>query len=119
MKGDFGMDDSLKEVGARIKEVRKKRKMSQVELAEKINISISHLCDIETGRTNFGVDIFMRITEALQVSADVLLRTDVPEVDVLYAAEFEELMGGCSSTEKEAMLRTLRSMKAVFLENRK
>ena len=113
------MDSSLKEVGLRIKEVRKKRRISQADLAEIINVSISHMSDIETGRTNFGVDIFMRITEALQVSADVLLRTDVPEVDVLYAAEFQELMEDCSSSEKEAMLRTLRNMKAVFLENRK
>ncbi len=113
------MDSGLKEVGLRIKEVRKKRRISQADLAEKVNVSISHMSDIETGRTNFGVDIFMRITEALQVSADVLLRTDVPEVDVLYGAEFQELMEGCSSAEKEAMLRTLRNMKAVFQENRK
>ena len=112
------MDGNLKGVGARIRDARKKSGLSQAELAEKLNISLSHMGDIETGRTNFGVDILIRITKVLQVSSDVLLRTDAPEVDAVYAGEFRELTEGCSSSEKEAMLRTLRIMREVFLENR-
>ena len=37
----------------------------QAELAEKLNISLSHMSDIETGKSNYGVDILMRITEVL------------------------------------------------------
>ncbi len=113
------MDAKLKGVGLRIRDARKKCGLSQADLAEKLNISLSHMGDIETGRTNFGVDILMRMTEVLQVSADVLLRTNVPEVDVVYAAEIRELMEGCSSSEKEAILQTLCSMKTVFMDNRK
>ena len=113
------MDGRLKEVGARIKAARKKLGLKQADLAEKLNISPSHMSNIETGDTNYGVDIFMRITETLQVSADELLRTDVPAVDPVYEAEFNEITQGCSSAEKEAMMQTLRNMKAVFLENRK
>ena len=61
----------------------------------------------------------MRLTEALQISADALLRTNVPEVDVVYASEVRELMEDCSSDEKDAMVQTLRNMKTVFLKNRK
>ena len=113
------MDDCVKGIGARIREARKERGLTQSALAEKLDISVSHMSDIETGRTNFGIDIFMRITEILQVSADSLLRTNVPEVDAVYSAELKGLMEGCSSSEKEAMLKTLRSMKTVFLNNRK
>ncbi len=113
------MDVNLKEVGVRIKQARKERNISQAELAEKLNISVSHMSDIETGKTNFGVDIFMCITEALQVSADALLRTDIPAGNAVYSAEFEELMQGCSSVEKEMMLRTLHVMKDGFMKNRK
>ena len=113
------MDDCLKGIGARIRQARKERRLTQSALAERLDISVSHMSDIETGRTNFGIDIFMRITEILQVSADSLLRTNVPEVDAVYAAEFKELVEGCSSSEKEAMLKTLRSMKTVFLDSRK
>ena len=113
------MDGRLKEVGARVREARKKCGLSQAVLAEKLNISPSHMSDIETGHTNYGVDILMRITEVLQVSADELLRTNVPQVDAVYAAELAELMKGCSSAEKEAMLQTLRNMKTAFIANRK
>ena len=113
------MDGNLKAVGARIKEARKNRGLKQTELAEKLNISPTHMSNIETGYTTYGVDIFMRITEILQVSADVLLRTNVPEVDAVYAKEFGDIAKGCTSTEKEAMLQTLRNMKSVFLANRK
>ncbi len=113
------MDGNLKAVGARIKEARKNRGLKQTELAEKLNISPTHMSNIETGCTNYGVDIFMRITEILQVSADELLRTNIPEVDAVYAKEFEDIAKGCTSAEKDAMLQTLRNMKAVFLANRK
>ena len=113
------MDVNLKEVGARIRQARKERSISQAELAEKLNISVSHMSDIETGRSNFGVDIFMRITEVLQVSADALLRTNVPAGNAVYSAEFEELMKGCSYSEKETMLRVLHIIKDGFVNNRK
>lgn len=113
------MDANLKEVGARIKDARKACGLSQADLAEKLNISLSHMSDIETGRTNFGVDIFMHITEVLHISADVLLRTNVPTVNAVYDAEFQAITEGCTSAEKEAMLQTLRNMKAVFIDNRK
>ena len=113
------MYGNLRELGIRIKEARKKRNLDQAGLAEKLNISLSHMSDIENGRTNFSIEIFMRLTEALQMSADALLRTNVPEVDVVYASEVRELMEDCSSDEKDAMLQTLRNMKKVFLKNRK
>lgn len=113
------MNGSLKDIGARIREARKERNLGQADLAEKLDISISHMSDIENGRTNFSIEVFMRITEALQVSADTLLRTNVPEVDAVYAAELQALMDDCSSVEKEAMLQTLRNMKKVFQKNRK
>ena len=109
------MSDSLKTVGSRIKDARKAKRMSQAELAEKLNISISHMSDIETGKSNYGVDILMRLTEVLQVSADELLRTDVPAGNAVYASEILELMDGCTPAEKEAMLGTLKNMKAAFL----
>lgn len=104
----------IKDVGGRIKDARKARGMSQMELAEKLNISLSHMSNIETARSNFGIDILMRITEVLQVSADELLRTNIPIVNAMYADEATKIMEGCTSAEKEAMLSTLKNMKAAF-----
>ena len=108
------MDDRLKAVGTRIQEVRRAKQMSQAKLAEKLNISVSHMSDIETGRSNYSVDILMRITEVLQVSADELLRTNVPAANAVYATEILDLLEGCSPAEKEALLSTLKNMRAAF-----
>ena len=108
------MSRGLKETGIRIREARRERQMSQAELAERLNISPSHMSDIETGKSNFGVDILMRITEILQISADELLRTDVPSVNAVYSAEFSDIMEDCTTAEKNAMIEMLKNMKAAF-----
>lgn len=108
------MVNELKTVGARIQEARKLAGINQIQLAEKINISVSHLSAIETGHSNFGVDILMRITEVLNVSADSLLRTNVSAVSAIHESEIAELIKGCSSHEVEAMIVTLQQMKEAF-----
>ena len=108
------MDIDREIIGSRIKAARRKRKLSQAELAELLNISSVHMSKIELGKTNFGVDILMKITEVLQVSADELLRTDVPTANAVYAEEIIGILEGSSQAEKEAMLNTLRDMKKVF-----
>lgn len=108
------MKDELKLVGTRIQKARKEQHISQNELAEKLNISVSHLSAIECGRSNFGIDIFMRITEVLKVSADSLLRTDTPAVSAIYGSELSSLLQDCSPAEAEAMLSTLWQMKEAF-----
>ena len=74
------MNDNLKEIGLRIAQARKKKSMSQADLAEKAQVSISHISDIENGKKQIGIEIFIRITEALNVSADWLLRASNNEV---------------------------------------
>ena len=112
------MTNDLKAVGKRIQKARRAIGMSQVALAEKLDISVSHLSDIENGKTNYGVDIFMAITEALQISADKLLRTTVPEVTAVYEDEVRGILDGCSSDEKESLIRMLRDMKATLLKTK-
>ena len=108
------MSVDLKDIGARIKAARIKKKLTQAELAELLNISPVHVSKIELGKTNFGVDILMRLTEIFQMSADKLLRTEIPTVNTVYSAEITELLDGCTQAEKEAMLGTLKNMKAAF-----
>ena len=108
------MDSSFRDVGARIQAARKSRHISQLALADALGISTSHMSDIETGKSNFGVDILMRITEVLQVSADDLLRTNIPSADAIYESEIAGILDGCTPTEKSAILDTITNMKKAF-----
>lgn len=62
------------EIGARIKEIRLKRKMTQEELAEKADIGTSQqISNIEQGLAGFSVSRLKKICKALDIEADYLL----------------------------------------------
>ena len=108
------MYPDLKDVGLRIKKARIARGFTQTELAEKLDIAPPYLSNIENGRANFSVFILMHLTEVLQVSADSLLRTNVPASTIIYSNEIEKVVDGCSPAELDAMLKKKKNMKTVF-----
>lgn len=108
------MEQELLALGQRIKAVRIERGMSQAELAEKANVGLPHISDIERGMTHTKILTFARIAEALQVSADDLLRINIPQVKVLYQSELAELLKDCTPTEMDSLLQILRQVKAAF-----
>jgi transcriptional regulator with XRE-family HTH domain len=60
-------------IGDNIKFFRKKAKMTQVELAEKANISRSYLADVERDRYNPSLDTLKAIASALNVPVNSLI----------------------------------------------
>ena len=58
-----------------------------------------------------SVGYFLKIIEALQVSADSILRPDIPEVNSLYNKEFSELLEDCSPTEIDSILKIVNELK--------
>ncbi|MGM9601558.1 MAG: helix-turn-helix domain-containing protein [Faecousia sp.] len=100
-------------IGARIRAVRKQRGMSQSTLADKAHLSLPQIGAIELGKTRMLLGSFIRIAEALQVSTDTLLRPDIPQVNHLYQAEFEELLGDCSPDEIESILKIVKEVKVA------
>ena len=65
------------EIGQRIRKYRKEKGLSQEQLAEKVNISVTHMSHIETGNTKLSLPVLVDIAGVLQVGADHLL-TDTP-----------------------------------------
>ena len=67
------MSTDFSAMGARIKMRRKELKMSQAELAEKVNVSNNHISSIETGKQLPSLKTFVEICEQLQTTPDFLL----------------------------------------------
>jgi transcriptional regulator with XRE-family HTH domain len=57
----------LNQLGSRIREIRKTKKMTQDDLADKCNFEKSNLSRIETGRTNLTMRSLQKISQALEV----------------------------------------------------
>ena len=111
------MDSDLKlnrEIGERIRKARQARNMSQQELSSKANISLPHISEIENGKKSMKLQTFIRIIEVLQVSADSIIRADVPGVDLLYQSEFSEIIADCSPKEVEALKRIVHELKQTM-----
>lgn len=103
-----------KRIGSRIREIRVKRKMSQAELAEKTQLSLPHISDIELGKTKMKLSTFVSLTEVLQVSADSVLRSNIPEVNGIYQNEFSELLSDCTPSEIDSILKIVKELKQTF-----
>ena len=61
------------EIGQRIRKYRKAKGLSQEQLAEAVNISVTHMSHIETGNTKLSLPVLYSLAQALQVACDDLL----------------------------------------------
>ena len=63
----------FKEIGLRIQKLRAEKKMTQAELAEKIDTNQKHLSRIEGGYHRCTLDSIVAISKALDVCVDALI----------------------------------------------
>ncbi len=66
--------DVLKLLGARVKELRLRLGLSQLDLARRANIDPSYLGGVERGERNAGIKNVCRISDALGVPMAELFR---------------------------------------------
>lgn len=66
------------ELGKKIQEARKKLGYTQESLAEKADIGIMYLGEIERGVKMPSLKIFTKLIVALEISADYVLRDELP-----------------------------------------
>ncbi len=59
-------------IGDTIRELRKAKNMTQMELAEKLDISFTHCPQLEQGRHKMSVDLLFRIMTLFQVDANTI-----------------------------------------------
>ena len=64
-------------IGDRIKAARKKLNLTQEALAERVDVTLYYMGEIERGVKTPSLDLFIRLVEVLDVSADYLLRDTV------------------------------------------
>ena len=68
-------------IGMRVRFFRRRKGLSQEQLAELVDISVPHMSHIETGNTKLSLPVFVALADALGVRADELLHDPVPEHD--------------------------------------
>lgn len=92
------------EIGQRIKYYRKLKSYSQETLAEKVNISCSHMSHIETGITKLSLPVLVELARALDISIDNLLFDKANVSNSEKIALFCKELSNCSSDQIDIVL---------------
>lgn len=98
-------------MGQRIRKYRKALGMSQEMLAEKIDISTTHMSHIETGNTKMSLPVLAAIAKALNVSADSILFEEKHESKNNVASEILATLEDCNLTEFKIINDVVNSTK--------
>lgn len=67
-------EKELKALGKRIKEIRKSKGLTQLDLAVRVNKDYSSIARVETGRTNPTYTTLVKIAQGLEVSVGELVK---------------------------------------------
>lgn len=70
-----------KEIGQRIRSLRKENRLSQEELANKLNVNTDHVGRVETGNRGMSIDLLVEISKYFAVSTDYILFGQMQNTD--------------------------------------
>ena len=105
------MDQKLQEIGARLKQARLAKNLTQQQLAEAVDISASFLSNVEMGRQAMTIKTLISLLDTLNISADWLLNNRTDSANHAAAIEIEKELASCTPKERETILRLVLLMK--------
>ena len=79
----MGDEKLLKEIGVRINARRKELGLTQEELADRMEVSIQMISNVELGKKAIRPENLIKLCNALNVSADYVLRGNRADFEVL------------------------------------
>lgn len=101
----------FKEIGARIQRCRIDKKMTQAELAEKIDTNQKHLSRIEGGYHRSTLDTIVAIAKALNVSVDYLVADFNDSTNSSTLQVILDEIRGMSSKQLEMLQENIKTIK--------
>ena len=101
-----------KDIGARVKTARMRKKITQEQLATAVGVGTTHISHIETGNAIPSLQVMIDIANTLACSMDELLCIEVDEARPYYNSWITDLMADCDSRELKLISDTIVSMKA-------
>ena len=95
------------EIGRRIKEIRKQKKIPQEKLAEMIGITPNYMSALERGSYNIKLDLLVQIIDCLDITADDLFRDVVKNGYVNRASRIADEIANLPQEEQQRIFEVL------------
>ncbi len=105
-------------LGKTIRHIRKKRGLSQSRLSELIDKSPTYLSYIESGLRCISLDTLVDLANALNVTADSLLKDSLHNTATILSNEFAAVLGDCTFYEQKVLLDVLMAAKDSIRSNK-
>lgn len=102
--------DVKKLFGENLKKYRKKKKYTQEELAEKLDVGINHLANIEIGKKFVSADLLQKISKTLNVPYSALFYD--PKQDTNNDASFLGKVDNILDEQITAAKKKIRDIKS-------
>ena len=116
--GGFMMELDKKALGERISQYREKRGITQMKLAEDLDVSPTHVSYMEKGKRGLTLERLILVANVLHVSTDQLLVDYLENTIELTSFEFADLLSDCSEYERRVLLKIVTSAKTALRDNR-
>ena len=101
------------QIGQKIRKYRKAMGMTQEELAERVEISVTHMSHIETGNTKLSLPVLVDISKVLEVRTDDML-FDSPSEKEISIKELTETLETCTANELRIITDMVKALKISF-----
>lgn len=109
------MDINLKNIGNRLKEIRKRERYTQENIAEFADISTSHYSHIENGTTKPSLNTLIRIVNVLNVSMDEVLDIELNKKSLyITLEEIDKIFRNCNMKQRNLLINNI-----IYLQNNK
>lgn len=105
-------------IGKRIKINRIKLGVTQEYIADTIDITPSHMSNIETGHTKVSLPTLVAIANALRVNIDALLCDSIIASKDILEGEAKAVFKDCNSYEVRVLVDVLKATKDTIRKNK-
>ena len=101
-------------LGARIKFIRTQKKMTQEDLADKIDVSRMHIANMERGEKAPSVEVLIALANALEVSADEILVDNLTASENNHDGDDYYLLLDCTPEEADILIKSMKGLKEAL-----
>ena len=101
-------------IGKRIREIRKKKGLTQVALAELSGVEPSNISHIERAATKLSLPTLIGIANALEVTLDELVYSNLTKSAHVSMSLIDELLSDCTPQELKAICEVVKTTKNVL-----
>ena len=105
-------------IGQRIQETRHRKRLSQAQLAEQVDLSVSYISHVERATKQASLESLVKIANALGVTVDLLLNGNQSFDQKEYMTELVGLLTDCDAYEKRIIYETVSALKKSLQNNR-